>query len=108
MKVLLIEPLKHPCKVEIENKLDAMYAALECDTITAVYPWDEPIALVTDDEGLLRNKMPNRYIRELGQYIAGNFFLCGIEGEDFADMPGGLMAKYMERFWRPEVFLERF
>ena len=35
MKVLLVEPGKHPRTVEIEHTLEAMYRVLECETITA-------------------------------------------------------------------------
>lgn len=103
MKVLLVKPLEHPQMVEIEHTLDAMYRILECETITAAYPWTEPLALVTDDEGLFSDKLPSRYIRELEQPIMGNFFLCGLGKEDFADLPDELAKKYRERFWMPEL-----
>ena len=83
MKVLLVKPLEHPQVVEIEHTLDAMYRVLECETITATYPWEEPLALVTDDEGLFSDKIPCRYIRELEQPIMGNFFLCGLAWRSF-------------------------
>lgn len=72
MKVLLVKPLEHPQVVEIEHTLDAMYRILECETITATYPREAPLALVTDDEGLFSDKIPSRYIRELEQPIMGN------------------------------------
>lgn len=103
MKVLLVKPLEHPQVVEIEHTLDAMYRILECETITATYPWMEPLALVTDDEGMFSDKIPCRYIRELQQPIMGNFFLCSMGEEDFSDLPEDLIQKYRERFWRPEL-----
>lgn len=106
MKVLLVEPGKHPCTVEIEHTLEAMYQVLDCDTITATYPWPDRLALVTDDEGMLSDKMPCRYIRELEQPIMGNFFLCGLGTDDFTDLPGELMEKYRKLFWRPECFIQ--
>lgn len=106
MKVLLVEPMEHPRVVEIEHTLDAMYRVLECETITATYPWtDELLALVTDDEGLFSDKIPCRYIRELEQPIMGNFFLCGLDREDFADLSDELAEKYLKRFWMPEIIL---
>ena len=106
MRVLMVEPGKHPREMEMEHTLEAIYAALECDTITATYPWeDSPLALVTDDEGLFTDKLPNRYIPELRQFIKGNFFLCGLSEDNFSDLPEDLMAKFKKRFWQPEAFL---
>lgn len=105
MKVLLVEPMKHPRVVEIRHTLEEMYRLLECETITAAYPWDDCVALVTDDEGLYSGKQPNRYIKELEQPIMGNFFLCGLGKEDFTDLPDTLAEKYTKRFWRPELLL---
>ena len=41
----------------------------------------------------------------LQQPIMGNFFLCGLGKEDFADLPDALAEKYRERFWMPELIL---
>ena len=106
MKVLMVEPGKHPYELEMEPSLQSMYAALECETITATYPWEDAVGLVTDDEGLFTDKLPNRYIPELEQYIKGNFFLCGLSEDDFVDLPEELMKKYRKRFWAPERFIQ--
>ena len=50
MKVLLIKPMEHPQVVDIENSLQEFYRILDCDCITATYPWEECAALVTDDK----------------------------------------------------------
>ena len=105
MKVLMIRPNEHPEVMELERKLDAMYKALECHTITATYPWIDPVALVTDDEGLFSDKAPCRYVKDLQQPILGNFFICGLADEDFADLPDNYLKKYMEMFWHPEMML---
>ena len=104
MKVLLVEPGKHPCTVEIEHTLEAMYRVLDCDTITATYPWEDPVGLVTDDEGLFKDKPWNRVIDRYNA-IKGNFFLCGLGPEDFTDLPEELMEKYKRLFWRPQLFI---
>ena len=56
MKVLLIKPMEHPQVVDIENSLKEFYRILDCDCITATYPWEECAALVTDDNGLFTEK----------------------------------------------------
>lgn len=108
MKVLLIKPMEHPQVVDIEDSLDEFYRILECDCITATYPWKEQVALVTDDNGLFTEKPFSRYISELEQPIKGNFFLCGLGEEDFTELPENLIRKYTERFWVPEAFVSMF
>ena len=108
MKVLLIKPMEHPQVVDIEDSLEEFYRILECDCITATYPWADKIALVTDDNGLFTEKTFSRYIPELEQPIKGNFFLCGLGEEDFAELPENLIRKYMERFRVPEAFISMF
>ena len=103
MKVLLVQPKRHPIEVEIDGSLKSMYEILECETITATYPWEEPVALVTDDNGFFANKVPSRYVTELEQPIMGNFFICGIDEDDFCDLPDELMRKFKEQFWKPEL-----
>ena len=106
MKVLLIKPMEHPQVVDIEDTLEEYYRILECDCITAAYPWEADSAvLVTDDNGLFTKKLFSRYIPELKQPIKGNFFICGLSDEDFAELPEELIRKYTERFWMPEAFI---
>ena len=94
--------------VDIENSLKEFYRILDCDCITATYPWEERAALVTDDNGLFTEKSFSRYIPELEQPIKGNFFICGLGEEDFAELPQDLIQKFRERFWVPEAFVSMF
>ena len=87
MKVLLIEPMEHPKEIDIQPTLEEYYKVLDCDCITATYPWPEPVALVTDDNGLFTDKLFSRYIRELRQPISTAAFACS-----------GM-------FWNPELFV---
>ena len=104
MKVLLVEPLKHPRTVDIPSELEAMQK-LVGGYITAAYFWDDPVALITDDEGLLKpDRQWNRVIDEYNT-IRGNFFICGIGEEDFTDLPDDLMEKYRKLFWEPEIII---
>jgi len=108
MKVLLIKPMEHPQVVDIEDSLDEFYRILECDCITATYPWADRVALVTDDNGGFTEKSFSRYIPELEQPIKENFFLCGLGEENFTELPENLIRKYTERFWGPEAFVSMF
>ena len=108
MKVLLVKPMEHPQVVEIEDSLKEFYRILECDCITATYPWKDRVALVTDDNGLFTEKPFSRYVKELEQPIKRNFFICGLGEEDFAELPEAMVRKYKERFWVPEAFIGMF
>ena len=109
MKALLIKPMEHPHVVDIENSLKEFYRILDCDCITATYPWEaDAVALVTDDNGMFTEKPFSRYIPELEQPIKGNFFICGLGEEDFAELSEDFIRKYTERFWVPEAFVSMF
>ena len=52
MKVLMVEPGKSPYAAEIESGLKSLQAAVGGD-IQAVYPYEDPVALICNDEGKL-------------------------------------------------------
>ena len=66
--------------------------------------WDDPVALVCDEEGLLKQREFNRYI-DPEVVIFGTFFICGLGEEDFADLPNDLMDKYEAMFRKPEILI---
>lgn len=50
IKVLLVEPEQTPREFEIENTLEVQQQ-LVGGWIQAVYPWEDPVALVCNEEG---------------------------------------------------------
>ena len=103
MNVLLVEPKKAPYEAEIGNDLKAMQNAVG-GYIQAVYPYDDPVALVCNEEGKLNGLPLNRRLEDY-DIIAGTFFICGLGEGDFASLPPELMAKYKEKFAQPEQFM---
>ena len=103
MRILLVEPGKHPRITEIDGSLEQMQKTVG-GYIQAVYPWDDNIALVCDEEALYKDSEWNRYICE-GLAIKGTFFICGIDGENFADLPMDLAEKYLQLLYAPQVFI---
>ena len=103
MKILLVEPGRAPRPAEIENNLRAMQEIVG-GTIQAVYPWQEAVALVCNDEGKLLNLPYNRVLEDY-DIISGTFFICGIKGEDFTGLNETQLKKYTEMFKYPERFL---
>lgn len=103
MKILIVEPGRHPKKKEIPHTLRDMQETVG-GYIQAIYPWDDPVALVCDEEALFKDSEWNRYICE-GVAIKGTFFICGLGEEDFADLPDDLMEKYKKLLHTPQMFI---
>ena len=86
MNILLLEPGKRPRSAAITGTLQSMQQVVD-GPIQAVYPFAEPVALICNEEGKLRNLPWNRALRnEAGQIydiVAGTCFLCAAPpGED--------------------------
>ena len=103
MQIVLVEPNKAARPVEIEDNLHAMQA-LVGSPIQALYPWEDPVALICNDEGKILGLPLNRV---LGDYeiIAGTFFICGIQGENFSGLTEQQIQKYQQMFRSPEKFI---
>lgn len=106
MKILLCEPGQYARECEIGDKLADMQAVVQ-GTIEAVYPFDDPVALIANDEGKINGMPLNRGLYgpdgELYDIVAGPFFVCGLGEENFADLTPELMQKHKERFNKPEL-----
>ena len=63
MKVLLIAPGTAPRVLVIDHSLKAMQELMG-GTIEAIYPFDDHVALVCNDEGKLLGLPPNRAVRD--------------------------------------------
>ena len=108
MNVLMVEPEKVPYETQIGNDLQSMQAALD-GHLEAVYPFDQPVALVCNEDGK-RDGLPfNRALRDADgdvyDIVAGNFFIVGLGQNDFTDLPHELAERFAEQFRQPELFM---
>ena len=103
MRVIVVEPWKKPYLKEIDGSLESMQAIVG-GHIEAVYPFRHSVAVVCDEDGLLKGYQPNRMITE-NLTIFGTFFLCGLGEEDFTDMPRHLVDRYLDKFKYPNIFI---
>ena len=107
MKVLMVEPGKSPYETEIASGLESLQAAVGGD-IQAVYPYEDLVALICNEEGKYMGLPLNRalYDDEGNMYdiVAGNFLIVGLGEEDFIDLSPELMEKFSEQFKHPEKF----
>ena len=103
MRILIVEPDRHPRIAEIPHTLKAMQQTVG-GYIEITYPWCDPVALVCDEEGLLKQLPFNRLVAPQSA-IFGAFFLCGIGEEELSDLPEKLADKYMRLLHNPEVLV---
>ena len=108
MEVLLVEPGKEARIAEIGSDLKSLQTAVG-GWIEAIQPFDDPVALVCNDEGKIMQMPLNRALRgedgKIYDAIAGPFFICGLGEDNFCSLPKDLQAKYLEKFRWPEKFL---
>ena len=63
MKVLVIKPENKPQVQEIDGTLESMQS-LVGGTIQAIYPFEDQVALICNDEGKLLHLQMNRALRD--------------------------------------------
>ncbi|MCH5170707.1 MAG: DUF3846 domain-containing protein [Oscillospiraceae bacterium] len=103
MQIIVVRPFTQPKVEEIENTLEAKQAIVG-GYIQAIYPWEDEIALICNEEGKLLGLPINRFLwSEDGEpvdYIAGTFLICGapIDSEGFESIPDKLIDKYIKLF----------
>lgn len=109
LDVLLVEPGQYACMTTIDAGLKSLQKTVGGD-IEAAYFFDDPVALVCQEEGKINGSELNRAVRdadgEILDIIAGKFFICGLGEEDFTSLPEGLQKKYEDMFHQPETFLK--
>ena len=107
IRVLLVEPMEKPRLVTVPHTLENLQKLVD-GSLQAVYPWDDPVGLVCDDDGIYNGKVPNRALldEEGNPYdiVKGTFFICGLSPQDFASISDELAEKFTERFRWPEMF----
>ena len=108
IRVLLVEPGEKPRMVTIEHTLENLQQLVD-GYIQAVYPWDDPVALICDEDGIANGKPLNRALLDEDgnpyDIIKGAFFICGLGKEDFDSISDELAEKFTERFRWPEMFM---
>ena len=110
MQVVVVEPEKKPMVQDIDSDLKSMQKIVG-GSIQAIYPFDEPVALICNEEGKLLNLPLNRALRDdegkVYDIISGTFFLCAAppDSNHFAGLTDQQVKTYMEWFAMPEMFL---
>ena len=107
IKVILLEPNKLARVTEIEHSLEAMQEIVLGD-IQAVYPFEEEVCIVCNEEGKIDGLPLNRALydenHEVYDIIAGPAFICDCSGESFGSLSEEQIKKYGRQFLKPERF----
>ena len=103
--VLAVEPGKKPYVQEIPNGLESLQREVSGD-IQAVYPYDDPIAIIAAESGKLMGMPFNRALRNEDGHIydvlVGKFLIVGLGEENFVSIPDELIPKYTREFQTSE------
>ncbi|MEE0969506.1 MAG: DUF3846 domain-containing protein [Clostridia bacterium] len=108
ISVLVVEPEKKPYAKEISSGLSSLQHEVG-GYIQAIYPYEEPVALICDEEAKLKGSELNRVLRdEDGQIydvVAGTFLIVGLGEDDFTSLTPEHMKQFKEKFETPEMFM---
>ena len=110
MTVVACYPGKTAQVIEIKDGLKGMQEFVGGGFIEAIYPYDDPVAIVCNEEGKMNRMELNRAVYgetgEMIDIIAGPMFICSLGEEDFASIRGEMLEKYLEKFKQPETFIK--
>jgi len=106
LTVLMVEPGKAPYQATIGADLKSLQQVVG-GYIESIAPYDDPVAIICNEEGKLEQLPFNRGLRDesgnLYDYIAGNFIIVGLGEEDFTSLPPEYIEKYSQLFAQPEI-----
>ena len=105
IKVMMCPVEREPYMAEMENTLEAFQAAvgghIECVAITS------DCVLICNEDGRSMKLPMNNAVSWLIPYgIVGAAVICGVDGEDFGDMPENgrdMLMRACKRMWQLEA-----
>ena len=108
MKVLLVRPDSVPVVETIGKSLEDMQETVG-GPIEAVYFFDDPIAIICNEEGKINGLPLCRSLKDesgnILDIIAGTFFIAGVTDEDFVSLPDEMVEKYTKIFKNQETYI---
>ena len=103
MKVLVVEPGYAPYEKDIEG-LHGMQEVVG-GTITAIYPFAEPVAVVGNDDSISLGMPFNRSMEGGYGGVFGPFFVCALEEDHFGSLTTEQMETYKKKFHMAELLI---
>lgn len=106
---VVVEAGKAPEIREISDSLEGLQS-LVGGYIQAVYPYEDPVAIICNEDGKLEGLPLNRALRdehgEIYDVLAGTFAVVGLTEDSFGSLEGDLALKYAKLFAQPEQFVK--
>ena len=107
--MLLVEPNEHPKVIEAKTGLEDLQQ-LVGGFIEVVYPFEDPVGLIVNEEGKINGLPLNRALRdennEVYDVIAGSFLVTGLTEDSFGSLTPEQVGKFEELFHQPEAFVK--
>ena len=108
--ILVVEPGREPYVKEIDPGLKSLQHEVD-GWIEAVYPFEDPVAIVCNEEGKLNGLPLNRALidddsGEIYDIVAGTFLVTGLTEDNFGSLTDDQIQKFSDRFRHPEAFLQ--
>ena len=108
IKVVLAEPGKKAKVTEIENTLENLQKIVG-GYIECIYPFEDNVGLIANEEGKLIGLEPNRVLRDDNgnavDIIFGTFIITGLTEDDFGSLTDEQAEYYLEMFHCPEIIM---
>lgn len=108
IRVVLVEPGMPAQVTEIDKSLES-YQSIVGGYIEQVCPFDDPVAIICNEEGKILGLPLNRALADNEHHIYdilhGTFFVCGLGDEDYCSLTDELTDKYFEKFYYVPMFI---
>ena len=108
IKVVLVEPNEKAMVTEIENTLEN-FQKIVGGYIECIYPFEDNVGLICNEEGKLIGLEPNRVLRDDNgnavDIIFGTFIITGLTEDDFGSLTDEQTEYYLDIFRAPEIIL---
>lgn len=109
IRVLVVKPGKPAYEKEIPDTLDGYYKEIETDIVQVVYPFDDNVGIICDENGKLNGKELNRTLCDdsgnVYDVIAGTFLVVGLGEENFCSLTEQQIEKYKTIYAHPQFFV---
>ena len=106
--VVLAEPGKKAKVTDIENTLENLQKIVG-GYIECIYPFEDNVGLICNEEGKLIGLEPNRVMRDddgnAVDIIFGTFIITGLTDDDFGSLTDEQAEYYLDLFEFPELIL---
>ena len=108
--VLVVEPGEVPYVKEIDSGLESLQSEVD-GWIEAIYPFEDPVAVICNEEGKLNGLPLNRAIiseetSDVIDIIASKFLVVGLTDDNFGSLTDEQIKTFSQKFRYPESFMQ--